>query len=94
MDASRPARPARGRTLRWRAVPATVVDLALALAVFVATADQGTGSEFGLTGELPWGARTLIAAGVALPVLVRRRNLYPLLVAGTAAWVVMTAPWG
>jgi hypothetical protein len=51
-----------------------VVDLALALAVFVATADQGTGSEFGLTGELPWGARTLIGAAVALPVLVRRRN--------------------
>jgi signal transduction histidine kinase len=94
MDASRPARPAHGRTLRWRAVPATVVDLALALAVFVATADQGTGSEFGLTGELPWGARTLIAAAVALPVLVRRRNPYPLLVAGTAAWVVMSAPWG
>jgi signal transduction histidine kinase len=94
MDVSRPARPARGRTLSWRAVPATVVDLALAVAVFVATADQGTGSEFGLTGELPWGARTLIAAAVALPLLVRRRNPYPLLVAGTAAWVVMSAPWG
>jgi signal transduction histidine kinase len=94
MDASRPGWPARGRTLRWRAVSATVVDLALAVAVFVATADQGTGSEFGLTGELPWGARTLIAAAVALPLLVRRRNPYPLLVAGTAAWVVMSAPWG
>jgi signal transduction histidine kinase len=94
MDASKPAPPARWWAARWRAASAVAVDVALALAVFVATADQGTGFESEFTGELQWLVRTLVAAVVALPVLVRRRNPYPLLVAGTAAWLVMIAPWG
>jgi hypothetical protein len=94
MDASKPAQPARWWAVHWRAASAVAVDVALALAVFVATADQGTGFESELTGELQWLVRTLVAAVVALPVLVRRRNPYPLLVAGTAAWLVMRAPWG
>lgn len=73
-----------------------VVDLLLALAVFITTADQGGGGvkEFGVFGGLPDPAQTLIAAGVALPVLVRRRTPYPLLLVGAAVWVVMAAPWG
>jgi signal transduction histidine kinase len=94
MDTSEPVPPARGWVRRWHAVPGVAVDVALALTVFVATADQGTGFEYELTGELPWLPRALVAGAVALPVLVRRRNPYPLLAVGTAAWVVMSAPWG
>jgi signal transduction histidine kinase len=47
-----------------------------------------------MTRVLPGPARTLIAAGLALLVLVRRRNPYPLLALATAAWVGMNAPLG
>jgi signal transduction histidine kinase len=104
MDASRPGRPVSGRLLsRLGTLPETVVvamraleDLALALAVFVVTADQGGGGveEFGVFGGPSEPAQTLIAVGAALPVLLRRRTLYPLLVVGAAVWAAVGAPWG
>jgi signal transduction histidine kinase len=69
-------------------------DAALAVAVFGATVDQGTGSEFELTGTVPASARLVLALGVALLVLFRRINPYPLLAVGALAWGVMGAPWG
>jgi signal transduction histidine kinase len=78
--------------LRWW--PAAV-DLGLALAVLVLTADQGTGTaDMELFGEAPAATRMLLGVGTALPVLVRRANPYPLLALGVGAWAVMGAPWG
>jgi signal transduction histidine kinase len=78
--------------LRWW--PAAV-DLGLALAVLVLTADQGTGTaDTELFGEAPAATRTLLGVGTALLVLVRRANPYPLLALGMGAWAVMGAPWG
>jgi signal transduction histidine kinase len=85
-------RSLRRRALRWW--PAAV-DLGLAVAVLVLTADQGTGTtDSELLGEAPAATRMLFGVGLALLVLVRRANPYPLLAFGTAAWVVMGAPWG
>jgi signal transduction histidine kinase len=78
--------------LRWW--PAAV-DLGLALAVLVLTADQGTGTaDTELFGEAPAATRMLLGVGTALLVLVRRANPYPLLALGAGAWAVMGAPWG
>jgi signal transduction histidine kinase len=78
--------------LRWW--PAAV-DLGLALAVLVLTADQGTGTaDTELFGEAPAATRMLLGVGTALLVLVRRANPYPLLALGVGAWAVMGAPWG
>ncbi|MFO7252102.1 MAG: histidine kinase [Actinomycetes bacterium] len=73
-----------------------LADAALALIVFVLTADQGGGGmpEFGAFGGIGRPAQTVVAAAVAAPVLIRRLTPYPLLIAGAAAWLVMTAPWG
>jgi signal transduction histidine kinase len=87
-----PGRWGRGWALRWW--PAAV-DLALALVVFALTADQGSGTEdFELFGEAPAATRLPLAVGMAMLVLVRRVNPYPLLVLGVAAWAAMGAPWG
>jgi signal transduction histidine kinase len=64
------------------------------VAVFGATADEGTGLEFELAGTVPAPARLVLAVGLALLVLVRRVNPYPLLAGGALAWGVMGAPWG
>lgn len=77
--------------LRWRDL---AVDAGLALAVFFVTVDQGTGSELELTGEASVGTRTLFATAMAVLVLLRRVNPYPLLALSAAAWAVMSAPWG
>jgi signal transduction histidine kinase len=80
------------RALRWW--PAAV-DLGLALVVLVLTADQGTGTtDSELLGEAPAAMRLLFGIGLAVLVLLRRANPYPLLTLGTAAWAVMGAPWG
>lgn len=73
-----------------------LADAVLALIVFILTADQGGGGmpEFGAFGGPGPPVQTVVAAVVALPVLIRRLTPYPLLVAGTGAWLVMTAPWG
>jgi signal transduction histidine kinase len=107
LDAMKPPSPEQDRrrlapgwwTPRsWAAARRVAVDLGLALLVFVATADQGTGMELGfmgvLTREHPAPERTLFAVGLALLVLARRVNPYPLLALAGAAWVVMTAPLG
>jgi signal transduction histidine kinase len=78
--------------LRWWR---TAVDLALALVVFVATADEsGREFAFGFVGVREGPTRTLLAVLVALPVLIRRSNPYPLLALGTGAWFLMSAPVG
>jgi signal transduction histidine kinase len=77
---------------RWWPVAA---DLGLAVLVLVLTADQGTGTtDSELLGEAPAAMRLLFGAGLALLVLVRRANPWPLLALGGAAWAVMGAPWG
>jgi signal transduction histidine kinase len=80
---------------RWWARRTVVVDLGLALLVFVATADA-SGREFalGFTGVPEGPARTLLAALVAFSVLIRRRSPYPLLALATGAWFLMSAPVG
>jgi signal transduction histidine kinase len=81
-----------GWTLRWW--PAAV-DLGLAVVVLVLTADQGTGTtDSEVLGEAPAVMRLAFGIGLAMLVLVRRANPYPLLALGTAAWAVMGAPWG
>jgi signal transduction histidine kinase len=78
--------------LRWWPV---AVDLGLAVAVLVLTADQGTGTtDYQLLGEAPPALRLVLGIGLAMLVLVRRAHPYPLLALGTAAWVLMGAPWG
>jgi signal transduction histidine kinase len=80
------------RAVRWW--PA-VVDLGLAVVVLVLTADQGTGTtDAELLGEAPAAMRMAFGIGLAVLVLVRRANPYPLLALGTVAWAVMGAPWG
>ena len=87
-----PGRQGRGWSLRWW--PAAV-DLGLALVVFALTADQGSGTQdFQLFGEAPAATRVPLAVGMAMLVLVRRSNPYPLLALGAAAWALMGAPWG
>jgi signal transduction histidine kinase len=90
-----PEQPLRRLAWRWWTRRAVVVDLGLALLVFVATADE-SGREFalGFTGVREGPARTLLAALVALSVLVRRSSPYPLLALGTGAWFLMSAPVG
>ena len=81
-----------GRALGWWPV---AVDLGLALVVFALTADQGTGTQdFELFGEAPAATRVPLAVGMAMLVLVRRVNPYPLFVLGLGAWALMGAPWG
>ena len=81
-----------GRALGWWPV---AVDLGLALVVFALTADQGTGTQdFELFGEAPAATRVPLAVGMAMLVLIRRVNPYPLLVLGLGAWALMGAPWG
>jgi signal transduction histidine kinase len=78
--------------LRWW--PAAV-DVGLAVAVLVLTADQGTGTtDTELFGEAPTATRMVLGIGLALLVLIRRANPYPLLALGTGAWALMGAPWG
>jgi signal transduction histidine kinase len=78
--------------LRWWPV---AVDLGLAVAVLVLTADQGTGTtDSELLGEAPPALRLVLGIGLAMLVLVRRAHPYPLLALGTAAWALMGAPWG
>jgi signal transduction histidine kinase len=78
--------------LRWWRV---AIDLALALVVFVATADEsGREFAFGFTGVREGPTRTLLAVFVALPVLIRRSSPYPLLALGAGAWFLMSAPVG
>ena len=80
------------RAVRWW--PA-VVDLGLAVVVLVLTADQGTGTtDAELLGEAPAAMRMAFGIGLAMLVLIRRANPYPLLALGTVAWAVMGAPWG
>jgi signal transduction histidine kinase len=82
--------------LRWalRWWPAAV-DLGLAVVVLVLTADQGTGTtDAEILGEAPAAMRLVFGIGLAILVLVRRANPWPLLALGTAAWAVMGAPWG
>jgi signal transduction histidine kinase len=63
--------------------------------VLVLTADQGTGTtDAELLGEAPAAVRLAFGIGLAILVLVRRANPYPLLALGTLAWAVMGAPWG
>jgi signal transduction histidine kinase len=75
-----------------------LVDLVLAVAVFVGTADEAGLAfgefGFGFTGVREGPIRTLLAVVVALPVLIRRRSPYPLLALGTGAWFLMSAPVG
>jgi signal transduction histidine kinase len=71
------------------------VDLGLAVVVLVLTADQGTGTtDTELFGEAPAATRMVLGIGLAMLVLIRRANPYPLLVLGTGAWALMGAPWG
>jgi signal transduction histidine kinase len=78
--------------LRWWPV---AVDLGLAVAVLVLTADQGTGTtDSELLGEAPPALRLVLGIGLAMLVLVRRAHPWPLLALGTAAWALMGAPWG
>ena len=80
------------RAVRWW--PA-VVDLGLAVVVLVLTADQGTGTtDSELLGEAPAAMRMAFGIGLAMLVLIRRANPYPLLALGTVAWALMGAPWG
>ena len=80
------------RAVRWW--PA-VVDLGLAVVVLVLTADQGTGTtDAELLGEAPAAMRMAFGIGLAMLVLIRRANPYPLLALGTVAWALMGAPWG
>jgi signal transduction histidine kinase len=82
--------------LRWalRWWPAAV-DLGLAVVVLVLTADQGTGTtDTELFGEAPTATRLVLGIGLAMLVLIRRVNPYPLLALGAGAWAVMGAPWG
>jgi signal transduction histidine kinase len=80
------------RAVRWW--PA-VVDLGLAVVVLVLTADQGTGTtDAELLGEAPAAMRMAFGIGLAMLVLIRRANPYPLLALGAVAWAVMGAPWG
>ena len=80
------------RAVRWW--PA-VVDLGLAVVVLVLTADQGTGTtDAELLGEAPAAMRMAFGIGLAVLVLIRRSNPYPLLALGTVAWALMGAPWG
>jgi signal transduction histidine kinase len=80
------------RAVRWW--PA-VVDLGLAVVVLALTADQGTGTtDAELLGEAPAAMRMAFGIGLAMLVLIRRANPYPLLALGTLAWAVMGAPWG
>jgi signal transduction histidine kinase len=90
-----PEQPIRRLARRWWGRRTVVVDLGLALLVFVATADD-SGREFalGFTGVREGPARTLLAVLVALSVLIRRRSPYPLLALGTGAWFLMSAPVG
>jgi signal transduction histidine kinase len=72
-----------------------VVDLGLAVVVLVLTADQGTGTtDAELLGEAPAAMRMAFGIGLAMLVLIRRANPYPLLALGTVAWALMGAPWG
>jgi len=72
-----------------------VVDLGLAVVVLVLTADQGTGTtDAELLGEAPAAMRMAFGIGLAMLVLIRRINPYPLLALGTVAWALMGAPWG
>jgi signal transduction histidine kinase len=78
--------------VRWWPV---VVDLGLAVVVLALTADQGTGTtDAELLGEAPAAMRMAFGIGLAMLVLIRRANPYPLLALGTLAWAVMGAPWG
>jgi len=87
--------PLRRWARRWWARRVVVVDLGLALLVFVATADEsGRELAFGFTGVREGPTRTLLAVLVALPVLIRRSSPYPLLALGTGAWFLMSAPVG
>jgi signal transduction histidine kinase len=82
--------------LRWalRWWPAAV-DLGLAVVVLVLTADQGTGTtDSELLGEAPASTRLAFGIGLAMLVVVRRANPYPLLALGVVAWAAMGAPWG
>jgi signal transduction histidine kinase len=82
--------------IRWarRWWPAAV-DVGLALAVLVLTADQGTGTtDTKLFGEAPTATRMVLGIGLAMLVLIRRANPYPLLALGAGAWALMGAPWG
>jgi signal transduction histidine kinase len=80
------------RAVRWW--PA-VVDLGLAVVVLVLTADQGTGTtDAELLGEAPAAMRMAFGIGLAMLVLIRRANPYPLLALGAVAWALMGAPWG
>jgi signal transduction histidine kinase len=80
------------RVVRWW--PA-VVDLGLAVVVLALTADQGTGTtDAELLGEAPAATRMAFGIGLAMLVLIRRTNPYPLLALGAVAWAVMGAPWG
>jgi signal transduction histidine kinase len=90
-----PKHALRRRAQSWWARRRVVVDLGLALLVFVATADEsGREFAFGFTGVREGPTRTLLAVLVALPVLFRRRSPYPLLALGTGAWFLMSAPVG
>jgi signal transduction histidine kinase len=80
------------RAVRWW--PA-VVDLGLAVVVLALTADQGTGTtDAELLGEAPAAMRMAFGIGLAMLVLIRRANPYPLLALGAVAWALMGAPWG
>jgi signal transduction histidine kinase len=83
--------PLRWALRRWP----VAVDLGLAVAVLVLTADQGTGTtDSELLGEAPPALRLVLGIGLAMLVLVRRAHPWPLLALGTAAWALMGAPWG
>jgi signal transduction histidine kinase len=85
-------RSLRRWALRWG--PAAV-DLGLAVLVLVLTADQGTGTtDSELLGEAPAALRLLFGIALAVLVLLRRANPWPLLSLGAVAWAVMGAPWG
>jgi glucose-6-phosphate-specific signal transduction histidine kinase len=87
-----PGRSGVRRALRWW--PAAV-DLGLAVVVLVLTADQGTGTtDTELFGEAPAATRMVLGIGLAMLVLIRRANPYPLLALGVGAWALMGAPWG
>ncbi len=87
-----PGRSGLRRARRWW--PAAV-DLGLAVVVLVLTADQGTGTtDTELFGEAPAATRMVLGIGLAMLVLIRRANPYPLLALGTGAWALMGAPWG
>ena len=95
MPQSSPKHTLRRRAQGWWARRLVVVDLALALLVFVGTADEsGWESTFGFVGVREGPTRTLLAVVVALPVLIRRRSPYPLLALATGAWFLMSAPVG